>query len=151
MAQPAKLSPTNLTNHASFLPTGPMPIPGVGFSVNVFIENLPAIPAGSQYMKHDIPTDIISCIIRPPHRDEVMEGCPTVWVNGQPMARVGDKIQAPLGYFPSPLAPAGTLRLGATTVHVDSAPGIPYIGYPALPVPTPPGRKLPVECNNNFP
>lgn len=146
MAVPAKLSPTNLNNHASFLPTGPELTPGVGYSANVFLENLPAIPAGSQYLPHDIPTDIVSCLLRPPHRDEVKEGCPTVWVNNQPMARVGDRIQAPLAYHPSPLAEAGVLRMGATTIQVDGAGPIPYVGWPSIPVPTPPGRQKPRLC-----
>ena len=124
MAKPAVLHPTNMCNHTMFTPTGSVPIPGVGFSLNVFIEGRPAIPAGSKFIVHDIPTDVVSLAIRPPHNDEVAEGCPNVWCNGQPMGRVGDAIRAPKTFYPAPLAPAGTLRAGAFTVNVSDLPAI---------------------------
>lgn len=127
MAKPAVLHPANMCNHTMFTPTGSMPIPGIGFSANVFIEGRPALPAGSKFIIHDVPTDVVSLAIRPPHNDEVAEGCPNVWCNGQPMGRVGDKIRAPKTFYPQPLADAGTLRVGAFTVNVSDLPALPLV------------------------
>jgi uncharacterized Zn-binding protein involved in type VI secretion len=128
MAKPALVHPTNLTNHTSFAAVGLMPTPGVGYSRNVYIEGRPAIPAGSKFIVHDIPTDVVSVLIRPPHNDEVAEGCPNVFCNGQPLARIGDKIRAPKTFHPAPNSPAGSLRSGATTVNVSDLPPRPFIG-----------------------
>jgi len=125
MGKPAVVDAANMSNHTSFTPTGLMPIPGVGFSANVFIENKPAVPAGSKFIVHDIPTDVVSVLIRPPHNDIVLDGCPNVFVNGKPMGRVGDKICAPPTFYPAPLSPAGFLRAGALTVTVPDTPGLP--------------------------
>ena len=127
MAKPAVVHPTNLSNHTMFAPTGLMPIPGVGYSLNVFIEGKPAIPAGSKFIVHDIPTDVVSLVLRPPHNDEVAEGCPNVFCNGKPMGRIGDKIRAPKTFYPAPYSPAGSLRAGANTVNVSDLPALPII------------------------
>lgn len=127
MAKPAVADKLNICDHTMFTPTGLIPTPGVGFSANVFIDKKPAIPAGSKFIVHDIPTDVVSVLIRPPHNDEVAEGCPNVFCNGQPMARIGDKIRTPKTFYPAPLTPAGILRVGAITVNVSDLPAKPVI------------------------
>lgn len=124
MAKPAVLHPANLTNHAGFFATGLSPVPGVGSSLNVWIDGRPAIPAGSKFLIHDVPT--VSVVPGPPHLDEVAEGCPNVYCNGQPIGRIGDKIRAPKEFI-TPYAPAGFLTVGATTVNVSDLPARPVI------------------------
>jgi uncharacterized Zn-binding protein involved in type VI secretion len=126
MGKPAVYDPTQLTNHTSFTPSPLIPGP-LGHSRNVFIEGRPAVPAGSKFIVHDIPPDGVSVLIRPPHNDIVLDGCPNVFVNGKPMARVGDKIVAPITFYPAPLSPAGFLRSGAVTVNCSDLPGLPII------------------------
>lgn len=126
MAKPAVLDAANMTNHTSFTATGLDPTPGVGFSKNVYIENRPAIPAGSKFLLHDVPPNPLDQInpARRTHQDIVLTGCPTVYCNGTPMGRVGDQISSPPDMVP-PLSPAGYLRAGGLTVNLPDTPGIP--------------------------
>ena len=54
-------------------------------SENVFINGKGAGRLGDRYASH-------GCPVHPPHQDTIKEGSGTVFINGLPVARVGDNI-----------------------------------------------------------
>ena len=85
--------------HGCFPPT-----PSVAGSGDVFIDKIPALRKGDAVAPH-------GCGNCPPHGRSVSAGSPTVFVNGRPLARVGDGVDC-----------GGSVAAGSATVVADVQP-----------------------------
>lgn len=77
------------------------PVPLVGCSQNVLINNLGAGRLGDDYSPH-------GCIVHPSHPDHIASGSPNVFYNGIPAGRVGDSVSI-----------GGSVRDGSPNVFVN--------------------------------
>ncbi|WP_086932062.1 PAAR domain-containing protein [Agarilytica rhodophyticola] len=77
------------------------PSPATGGSSDVMINNIPALRKGDSVLLH-------ACGNCPPHGRSVSAGSPTVYVNGKPLARVGDGINC-----------GGSMSAGSGDVFAD--------------------------------
>ncbi len=82
--------------HGCFQPT-----PSVAGSPDVLIDKIPALRKGDAVAPH-------GCNSCPPHGRAVSAGSPTVFVNGRPLARIGDGVDC-----------GGQVTAGSATVVVD--------------------------------
>jgi uncharacterized Zn-binding protein involved in type VI secretion len=82
--------------HGCFPPT-----PSVAGSGDVFIDKIPALRKGDAVAPH-------GCSNCPPHGRAVSAGSPSVYVNGKPLARVGDGVDC-----------GGSVAVGSGTVEAD--------------------------------
>lgn len=69
------------TGHSSFPPT-----PSTSASSDVFVEGIGAVKVGDSYAPHGSPSP------SPTHSRTLSGGSSTVYVNGQPVGRIGDDI-----------------------------------------------------------
>jgi uncharacterized Zn-binding protein involved in type VI secretion len=71
------------TNHDIHPVIIPLPAPA-GVSSNVIVNGSPAHHVGNTFVPHKIPVPGA-----PLHSDILIEGHPTVWCNGKPIAHIG--------------------------------------------------------------
>lgn len=86
---PAIFDAALLSGHPGHQPVGLDKIAGIGYSKDVFCNGAAALRVGNKFSLHDIPVNPKD----PPHADEIATGCATVFCNGQPMSRPGDKMR----------------------------------------------------------